>query len=86
MAGANHIDVSYVANLARIQLTAQEAELFQGQLDQVLAYVEQLNEPDLSGVEPTAHAMARVNILRDDVPHVSLENDTVTANAPSARN
>jgi len=85
MAEANHIDVSYVANLARIQLTEQETGLFQGQLDQVLAYVEQLNEPDLSGVEPTAHAMARVNILREDAPHRSLENDIVIANAPAAR-
>lgn len=86
MAEANHIDVSYVANLARIQLTGQETELFQGQLDQVLAYVEQLNEPDLSGVEPTAHAMARVNVLRADVPRASLESEAVTVNAPASRN
>lgn len=85
MVEANHIDVSYVANLARIQLTEQEAELFQGQLDQVLAYVEQLNEPDLLGVEPTAHAMALVNVLRADTPRASLDHDVVTANAPAVR-
>ena len=50
MANANHMDVSYVANLARIALTDDETKLFQGQLDQVLEYVEQLNELDVSNV------------------------------------
>ncbi len=85
MNDATHIDVSYVANLAKIQLTDQEAELFQAQLDQVLEYVEQLKEPDVSGVEPTAHAMPRVNVLREDTPRESLDHDTVLANAPAAR-
>ena len=85
MANANHMDVSYVANLARIELTDDETKLFQGQLDQVLEYVEQLNELDVSNVEPTAHAVPLVNVLRPDEPSVSLDNDTVTANAPAAR-
>ena len=85
MKDATHIDVSYVANLAQIQLTDQEAELFQAQLDQVLEYVEQLKEPDVSGVEPTAHAMPLVNVLREDTPRESLDHDTVLANAPAAR-
>ncbi len=85
MANANHMDVSYVANLARIELTDDETKLFQGQLDQVLEYVEQLNELDVSNVEPTAHAVPLVNVLRADEPGISLDNDTVTANAPAAR-
>ncbi|MFA5688647.1 MAG: Asp-tRNA(Asn)/Glu-tRNA(Gln) amidotransferase subunit GatC [Kiritimatiellales bacterium] len=86
MADANQIDVSYVANLARIQLSPEETELFQEQLGQVLQYVEQLNEPDVSNVKPTAHAMPLVNVLRDDVPRPSLERDTVMNNAPASRN
>ncbi len=85
MANANHMDVSYVANLARIELTDDETKLFQGQLDQVLEYVEQLNELDVSNVEPTAHAVPLVNVLRADEPGISLDNDTVTANAPAER-
>ena len=85
MADANHMDVSYVANLARIALTDEETALFQGQLDQVLEYVEQLGELDVSNVEPTAHAMPLVNVLRADEPGGSLDNDTVTANAPASR-
>jgi aspartyl-tRNA(Asn)/glutamyl-tRNA(Gln) amidotransferase subunit C len=79
------MDVSYVANLARIELTEEETALFQGQLDQVLEYVEQLNELEVSDVEPTAHAAPRVNVLRSDEPGESLDNDTVTANAPASR-
>lgn len=85
MANATHIDVSYVANLARIQLTDEETKLFQGQLDQVLEYVEQLSELDVSNVEPTAHAVPMVNVLRADEPGASLENETVIANAPAHR-
>ncbi|MCC7299914.1 MAG: Asp-tRNA(Asn)/Glu-tRNA(Gln) amidotransferase subunit GatC [Verrucomicrobia bacterium] len=85
MADSTHMDVSYVAHLARIHLADGEAELFQGQLDQVLTYVEQLGELDLSSVEPTAHAMALVNVFRNDTPRPSLEHDAVIANAPAAR-
>ncbi|MBI9020506.1 MAG: Asp-tRNA(Asn)/Glu-tRNA(Gln) amidotransferase subunit GatC [Verrucomicrobia bacterium] len=85
MTDATHIDVSYVANLARIDLTEEETKLFQGQLDQILEYVEQLGELDVSNVAPTAHAMPLVNILRTDTPRDSLDNEAVTANAPAAR-
>jgi aspartyl-tRNA(Asn)/glutamyl-tRNA(Gln) amidotransferase subunit C len=85
MADATHMDVCYIAHLARIHLADGEAELFQGQLDQVLTYVEQLGELDVSKVEPTAHAMALVNVLRDDMPRPSLDHDAVIANAPAAR-
>lgn len=85
MADATHIDVSYVANLARIHLTAEETKLFQGQLDQVLAYVEQLKEPDVSGMDPTAHAMPLVNVLRADEPVPGLDHDDVIGNFPAAR-
>ena len=85
MANANHMDVSYIANLARIALTDEETNLFQGQLDQVLEYVEQLGELDVSNVEPTAHAVPLVNVLRADEVGVSIDHDAVIANAPAER-
>ena len=78
------MDVAYVARLACIDLTEAETALFQSQLDQVLQYVEQLNEPDVSGVEPTAHAIPVFNVLRPDVTGQSLDHDAVIANAPSS--
>jgi aspartyl-tRNA(Asn)/glutamyl-tRNA(Gln) amidotransferase subunit C len=78
------MDVGYVAHLARIDLTDEETTLFQGQLDQVLHYVEQLNELDVDDVEPTAHAIPVYNVLRKDEVGQSLNHDEVIANAPSA--
>ena len=78
------MDVGYVAHLARIDLTDEEAALFQGQLDQVLHYVAQLNELDVSGVEPTAHAFPIYNVLRKDEVGRSLDHADVIANAPAA--
>ena len=78
------MDVGYVAHLARIDLTDEETTLFQGQLDQVLHYVEQLNELDVDGVEPTAHAIPVFNVLRKDEIGQSLSHDAVIANAPAA--
>jgi len=78
------MDVGYVAKLACIELTAEEKLLFQGQLDQVLQYVEQLNELDVSDVEPTAHAIPVYNVTRKDELGTSLDHDRVIANAPAA--
>lgn len=77
------MNVGYVAQLARIDLTPEETVLFQGQLDQVLHYVEQLSELDVDGVEPTAHAIPVYNVLRKDEVGNSLPHDAVIANAPS---
>ena len=78
------MDVGYVAHLARIDLTDEETALFQGQLDQVLHYVEQLCELDVDGVEPTAHAFPVYNVLRKDEVGQSLGHAEVIANAPAA--
>ena len=85
MSGTNQgMDVGYVARLACIDLTQEEKALFQGQLEQVLHYVEQLNELDVGGVEPTAHAIPVYNVLRKDVLGSSLDHDAVMTNAPAA--
>ena len=78
------MDVGYVAHLARIELTDEETALFQGQLDQVLHYVEQLNELDVSDVEPTAHAIPVYNVLRKDELGTSLDRADIIANAPAS--
>ena len=78
------MDVGYVAKLACIDLTEEEKTLFQGQLDQVLHYVEQLNELDVTDVEPTAHAVPVYNVLRKDELRASLDHEDVIANAPSS--
>lgn len=74
--------VEHVARLARLELTEAEKELFTGQLDAILAYVDTLNELDTSGIVPTAHAVPMENAFRDDVVTPSIGTENALANAP----
>ena len=78
----SHIDVRYVANLARLELTDEEVATFQPQLEAILRHVESLSQLDVSGIEPTAHAGAVFGKMRDDRPHASLTAAAVLQNAP----
>lgn len=77
-----HIDVRYVANLARLELTDEEVATFQPQLEAILGHVESLSKLDVSGIEPTAHAGAVFGKMREDDPHTSLTPEAVLQNAP----
>ena len=77
------VDVKYVAHLARLQLTPEEEKKFGEQLGHVLGYVEKLKELDVSNVEPTAHAMPLVNIVRSDEVRPSLPHEEAMRNAPA---
>jgi aspartyl-tRNA(Asn)/glutamyl-tRNA(Gln) amidotransferase subunit C len=82
--GNEAIDVRYVARLARIELGEAEADHLQAQLDDVLAFVHQLDELDLEGVEPLSHPHPLENVFREDVEGRPLDNAEVMANAPAA--
>jgi aspartyl-tRNA(Asn)/glutamyl-tRNA(Gln) amidotransferase subunit C len=75
-------EVQHVARLARLHLTDEELERMRQQLDAILAYVDKLRELDVEGVEPTAHAVPLVNVMRDDELAPSLSQDAALANAP----
>ena len=79
---AEKIDVAYVANLARVQLTADELHDFQMQLTQIMDYVKDLNQVDVSAVEPMAHAVRIPNVLRKDTERRGLDRPVILANAP----
>jgi aspartyl-tRNA(Asn)/glutamyl-tRNA(Gln) amidotransferase subunit C len=83
---SDQFDVRYVAQLARLDLSEAEVAKFQTQLGQVLAYVEQLKQLDVTGVEPTAHAQQVTNVFRADEPRPSLDQSAALANAPRAAN
>lgn len=83
---AEEIDVAYVANLARIQLTAAERQIFQAQLTQIVDYVKDLEHVDVSAVEPMAHTGLISNVLRKDEERCSLDRQVVLANAPMHNN
>ena len=77
-------DVERVARLARLELTAAEKDLFATQLADILTYARQLERVDTTGVEPTAHAVATVASLREDVVVDSLTRDVALSAAPDA--
>ena len=78
----SHIDVRYVANLARLELSDAEVAEFQPQLEAILGYVETLSKLDVSGIDATAHSVPVFGRMRDDTPHESLTVEAVLQNAP----
>jgi aspartyl-tRNA(Asn)/glutamyl-tRNA(Gln) amidotransferase subunit C len=77
-------EVRRVAVLARLKLSSEEERVFQGQLSAILEYVEQLEELDVSGVEPMTHALAAGESppLREDAVRPGLSPEEALANAP----
>jgi aspartyl-tRNA(Asn)/glutamyl-tRNA(Gln) amidotransferase subunit C len=75
-------EIENVAVLARLELTGEEKDIFTGQMDAILAYVDKLNELDTSGVIPTAHAVPMENAFRDDQARPAIGVDSALANAP----
>ncbi|MEK7202717.1 MAG: Asp-tRNA(Asn)/Glu-tRNA(Gln) amidotransferase subunit GatC [Patescibacteria group bacterium] len=60
-------EIQHIAKLARLELTEQELEKYNEQLSDILNYIDQLKEVDVSGVEPTAQVAGLENVLREDV-------------------
>ena len=78
-------EVEHVARLARLALDADEKERMRSQLDAILGYIEQLRRVNTDGVEPTAHVLPLVNVLRDDEVRPSYPLEAMLANAPDAQ-
>jgi aspartyl-tRNA(Asn)/glutamyl-tRNA(Gln) amidotransferase subunit C len=74
--------VKNVAMLARLGLTEEEVDVFASQLSVILENIAKLQEVDVSGVSPTAHASRLTNIMRDDIPQPSYPPEVLLANAP----
>jgi len=86
MAGTSELDVAYVARLARLALTKDEAQIFQKQLEDVLKYAEKLRQVDVTGVEAAAHALSVFNVFRDDSPRDWFTAEQALSNAPRQAN
>jgi aspartyl-tRNA(Asn)/glutamyl-tRNA(Gln) amidotransferase subunit C len=75
--------VKRVARLARIAVTDEEAASLQGELNTILGFVEQLNEVDVTGVEPMTSVIAVKPRMRDDVVNDGGKAAEIVANAPA---
>jgi len=80
------IDVRYVAELARIEIAPEAMAKLEHDMRGIVGYIEQLNELDVSGIEPTAHAAMLVNVERDDVAGTPFPREAMLANAPAVLN
>jgi aspartyl-tRNA(Asn)/glutamyl-tRNA(Gln) amidotransferase subunit C len=83
-ASLTRADVERIAALAHLELTDEEKDLFTRQLADILAYAEQLQAVDTTGVPATAHVHAALGSERADEPRPSLTPDEAVANAPDA--
>ena len=86
-------DVSYVAELANLELTPEERTRMLKDLNSILGYIDRLNELDTSNVEPMAQVASRygqrkgqadgfVYAMREDVPRPCLPHEEALKNAP----
>jgi aspartyl-tRNA(Asn)/glutamyl-tRNA(Gln) amidotransferase subunit C len=76
--------VLHIAELAHLKLKEEEIEKFQKELNQILEYVDKLNELDTSEVEPLSHPLPVINVMREDKLQKSVEREEALKNAPDS--
>lgn len=78
-------EVFKIAELAKLEFSAAELDVFTGHFQSILEYVEKLKEVDITGVEPTSHlSHAAESVKRGDEVKPSLPVEEALANAPDA--
>jgi aspartyl-tRNA(Asn)/glutamyl-tRNA(Gln) amidotransferase subunit C len=77
-------DVRHVAMLARLALTDEQVATLTSELSSILNHIDELQNLDLEGVQPTAHPLAMVNAMRSDVVRPGLSPEDALANAPES--
>ena len=76
-------DVEHIAALARLEFSDEEKEKFTHQLNDILHYIEKLNELDTTQVEPLSHVIELSNVFRDDDVKPSISTEEALKNAPA---
>lgn len=77
-------DVRRIAQLAHLDLSEEEYDLYAKQLSSILDYMKQLDRLNTCGIEPTAHIVATFDTLRGDEVRGSIPRDDALANAPES--
>ncbi len=78
-------EVRRITDLAHLNLTDDEIRAYQGDLEEILSYVEKLNQLNTDGVEPMSHVLqpgSETSTLRDDEPEPSFDRERALMNAP----
>ena len=77
--------VRKLAELARLEFTAEEEQVIKDDLQQMIGFVEKLNEIDTTGITPLTHISDTINSLRDDEVKGSVQTSVALSNAPDSR-
>ena len=77
--------IQYLETLARITLTEDEEKKIGGELQDILTYIDKLNELDTEGVEAMSHCFPLNNVFRADEVKASMSPDEIVANAPESQ-
>jgi aspartyl-tRNA(Asn)/glutamyl-tRNA(Gln) amidotransferase subunit C len=78
-------EVRYIAQLANLELSEQAVVQYSRDMEEILTYVDKLNELDTSAVEPMAQVIyegSETATLRDDAPAPSFDQETALREAP----
>lgn len=74
--------IQHIAHLARLKFEGEEIYSIQEDLNNIIAFMDQLNEMDTENVEPLVFMSEEINVLRDDVSHITLTIEEALKNAP----
>ena len=74
--------VDKIANLARLKFSPEEKEDIKNDLQQMIGFIDKLNELDTTGVEPLLHMSENVNVLREDEVTGTIGREEAFLNAP----
>ena len=77
--------VTYLEALGRIELTEEQREATEKDLQDILTYIDTLNELPTDGVEPLSHSFPVTNVMREDEIASSMTPDEIVANAPESQ-
>ena len=75
-------EVQYVAGLSRLSLSSKEVTVYAGQLEQILEFIDTLNELDVTDVQPTSTILDIKNVQRADLKDKNLTTEEIMKNAP----
>ncbi len=76
-------DVEKIAELAKLKFTDEELENFTPQMNEILSYMDKLNELDTENVKPLSHPVEQTNVFREDELKTSISTEDALKNAPA---
>ncbi len=78
--------IDEIGILAKLELSPEEKERAKKDMEEMLNYIDKLNELDTAGAEPMSHIFPVSNVFREDVVTNGDDHENMLKNAPEARN